>query len=149
MSYRFPKLVHRLAPLFFFIILLFVFGCNNAALTSPQNAGGLQAITQAYAQKESHILVEAEGEIIKVLPDDLEGSRHQRFIIRLPTGQTLLIAHNIDIADRIPGIKEGEKIRFHGIYEWNTKGGVIHWTHHDPAGRFPGGWIVYEGKKYQ
>ncbi|QOY51204.1 DUF3465 domain-containing protein [Candidatus Sulfurimonas baltica] len=40
------------------------------------------------------------GDVIRVLSDDNTGSRHQRFIIRLSSGQTLLIAHNIDLAPK-------------------------------------------------
>jgi hypothetical protein len=37
----------------------------------------------------------------------------------------------------------------HGRYEWNERGGVIHWTHHDPEGSMPGGWIRCQGAVYQ
>ena len=89
------------------------------------------------------------GTVIRILADDNDGSRHQRFILRLPGGGTLLIAHNIDLAPRINGIREGDTVEFHGEYAANSKGGVIHWTHHDPQGRHPGGWLRHQGKTYQ
>jgi len=84
-----------------------------------------------------------------ILPDDNDGSRHQRFILQLNSGQTLLIAHNIDIAPRIPVLRQGDEVAFRGQYEWNPEGGVIHWTHHDPGGQHPGGWLKHEGQTYQ
>ncbi|HXQ73121.1 MAG TPA: DUF3465 domain-containing protein [Pyrinomonadaceae bacterium] len=87
--------------------------------------------------------------MISLLPDDQKGSRHQRFIVKLASGQTLLIAHNIDIAPRISGLAVGDSVRFYGEYVWNEKGGTIHWTHHDPRGRHVAGWVVHNGKTYQ
>lgn len=85
----------------------------------------------------------------RILPDDNEGSRHQRFIVELSSGQTLLIAHNIDIAPRIPDLRVGDEVAFGGEYDWNPEGGVIHWTHHDPGGQHPGGWLKHGGQTYQ
>ena len=85
---------------------------------------------------------------MKILPDDLKGSRHQRFLLRLSSGQTLIVAHNIDLAFRINSLSGGDKVAFYGEYEWNAKGGVIHWTHHDPSGRHAGGWLRHDGKTY-
>ena len=59
---------------------------------------------------------EGEGKVIRVLADDLDGSRHQRFIVQLASGQTLLITHNIDIAPRISGLKAGDSVSFNGEY---------------------------------
>ena len=39
--------------------------------------------------------------------------------------------------------------KFYGEYEWNSEGGVIHWTHKDPAGVHVDGWLEYEGIVYQ
>lgn len=89
------------------------------------------------------------GKVTKLLSDDNTGSRHQRFIIKLSSGQTLLIAHNIDLAPKVHQLKEGASIKFCGEYENNTKGGVVHWTHHDPNKRHVGGWLEYDGKKYE
>jgi hypothetical protein len=106
-------------------------------------------IEQLYQQHQRDVQVEVTGHVISLLPDDLKGQQHQRFIIELASGHTLLIAHNIDLAPRIIGLKTGDDVTVYGEYEWNKKGGVIHWTHHDPANRHPHGWIKHQGQLYQ
>jgi hypothetical protein len=107
------------------------------------------ALENAFANRLSNLQIEGQGTVVKILPDDNNGSRHQRIIIRLESGQTLLLAHNIDLAQRIDALRAGDIVAFYGEYEWNPKGGVIHWTHHDPQGRHPAGWIKYAGQTYQ
>jgi hypothetical protein len=85
--------------------------------------------------------------VTRLLPDDHDGSRHQRFILQLRSRQTLLIAHNIDLARRIP-LGMGDRVRFRGLYEWNDLGGLVHWTHHDPHGNEDGGWVSHRRKIY-
>ena len=92
---------------------------------------------------------EAEGTVVKVLPDDRKGSQHQRFIVELSSGRTVLIAHNIDLAPRVANLREGDTVSFSGEFEENDRGGVVHWTHHDPAGRHVAGWIRHQGRTYQ
>jgi len=108
-----------------------------------------KAIQNAYDNKLSNIQVGGSGKVIKILPDDNNGSRHQRFIIRLGSSQTLLIAHNIDLAPKINNLSVGDHINFYGEYEWNSKGGVVHWTHRDPNNRHEGGWLNHGGTLYQ
>ena len=108
-----------------------------------------KTIGKAFENQQSSIQVDGSGTVIKILPDDTQGSRHQKFIIELDSGQTLLIAHNIDIAPRIRNLTVGDHIDFYGVYEWNAKGGVVHWTHHDPSERHEGGWLNHGGKRYQ
>jgi hypothetical protein len=110
---------------------------------------GDDAIGRAFANGTSNIQVEGEGTVIRLLPDDLKGSRHQRFIVQLASEQTVLISHNIDVASRINELAVGDTVQFNGEYEWNDKGGVIHWTHRDPRGRHVGGWIKHNGKMFQ
>ena len=112
-------------------------------------AGGDAAIRQAFANHLSSQQVAGEGTVVKTLPDDRNGSRHQRFIVRLASGHTLLVSHNIDLAPRVDLLRAGDSVAFYGEYEWNPKGGVVHWTHHDPQGRHPGGWIRHAGRIYQ
>ena len=87
--------------------------------------------------------------VVKVLHDDEDGSRHQKFLLRLPSGLTVLIAHNIDLAPRIEDLRAGDSVEFNGDYEWNAKGGIVHWTHHDPASRHVSGWLKRKGRIYQ
>ena len=122
----------------------FLISATASALPADDNAIG-----RAFASRASNVQVEGEGTVTRVLPDDLDGSRHQRFIIQLASGQTLLIAHNIDIAQRIDGLAVGDSVRFKGEYVWNAKGGVVHWTHHDPQGGHVAGWVIHNGKTYK
>jgi hypothetical protein len=113
------------------------------------SGGGDTAIASAFANHQSSLQVQGEGQVVTVLSDDNQGSRHQRFIIKLASGQTLRIAHNIDVAKRVAAIKVGDTIEFSGEYEWNPQGGAIHWTHHDPQGHHASGWIKHNGQLYQ
>ncbi|GAB1268040.1 DUF3465 domain-containing protein [Aurantivibrio infirmus] len=108
-----------------------------------------ELIKNAFDNKDSDVQVRGKGTVIRILPDDNEGSRHQRILLRLSPEQTLLIAHNIDLAPRINSLKEGDILEFYGEYEWNSQGGVVHWTHRDPRGRHADGWLRYQGKMYQ
>ena len=120
---------------------------NNPGVTS--SVASEQPLKTAYENQQSDVQVGGSGKVIKLLPDDNDGSRHQKFIIRLVSGQTLLIAHNIDLAPRISSIKEGDSLEFYGEYEWNSKGGLIHWTHNDPNGHHEDGWLKHKGRIYQ
>ena len=117
--------------------------------TSSNSSNSNKILSDAYKNKSGDLQVKGSGKVIKKLADDTKGSKHQKFIIKLSTGQTLLVAHNIDLAPRINSLRVGDDIEFNGEYEWNSKGGVIHWTHHDPAGRHETGWIKHNGKIYK
>lgn len=138
------------------LVLLFGFGLAGTLNPNPQlfsflstaQAAG-DSLALAYQNRQSDVQVEGSGRVVRLLADDNKGSRHQRFLLALPSGQTLLMAHNIDLAPRIDGLKIGDTVAFYGEYEWNNKGGVVHWTHHDPKGRHPGGWLKHNGRIYQ
>lgn len=103
---------------------------------------------RTWARADTGSWIEASGVVRRLVPDDNDGARHQRFIVDLKNGQTVLIAHNIDLADRLPlGI--GDRVRFRGVYEWNDLGGLVHWTHHDPLGIEEGGFVKYRTRYYR
>ncbi|HKE96096.1 MAG TPA: DUF3465 domain-containing protein [Povalibacter sp.] len=106
-------------------------------------------LARAFEEQKSNLQIEGRGVVAKILRDDNDGSRHQRFLVRLNSGQTLLIAHNVDLAPRVADLHEGDAIAFYGEYEWNNKGGVVHWTHRDPSGRHVAGWLEHAGQRYQ
>jgi hypothetical protein len=139
---------HRLWLIIAFIILIY-----GASQYQPQQTGPLQPaeteIAALFQQQKSDVQVELEATVTRLLEDDNEGSRHQRFIVEMADGHTLLVAHNIDLAPRINDLAVGDEVGLYGEYEWNAKGGVIHWTHHDPDNRHPHGWIRHQGQLYQ
>lgn len=108
-----------------------------------------ELLAQLFSGGQSNVQVYGSGVVTSILSDDLDGSRHQRFIIELKSKQTLLIAHNIDLAPRIDGLNLNDRIEFFGEYEWNDKGGVIHWTHDDPEEIHVNGWIFHKNVIYQ
>jgi ABC-type glycerol-3-phosphate transport system substrate-binding protein len=117
---------------------------------APAGSGDSDAIlAKAYRERAADLEVEGQGAVVRLLPDDEDGSRHQRFIIRLDSRQTLLVAHNIDVAPRILGLQVGDTVAFRGEYEWSEEGGTIHWTHRDPAGDHAGGWLRHGERTYQ
>jgi hypothetical protein len=134
------------------ILCLTTFGaCTSEPEINTEGAGSEsdRRLARAFDRHESDLQVEGTGTVSRLLSDDNEGDRHQRFIVELKTGQTILIAHNIDLAPRIIPLDVGDEIAFFGEYEWNEKGGTIHWTHRDPNGRHAAGWIKHEGRVYQ
>ncbi len=147
--------------LILFAILSALVACkqNASALTSnAQLTAGSQssvqalndnvALEQAFKDKKSNIFVEGNGVVKKLLPDDNKGSRHQKFLVTISDEQILLFAHNIDLAKPVP-IAVGDTVQFRGEYVYNPKGGVVHWTHHDPQANIEGGWIKHNGQIYQ
>ena len=138
--------------LFLAVIIVVVAAFFYRGVSEPLSTGrqkGDAALALAFEQHAGNVQVEGEGRVTKLLPDDNSGRRHQRFIVQLASGQTILIAHNIDLAPRVPSLRVGESIAFRGEYEWNPEGGVVHWTHRDPAGRHPAGWLRFGGRSFQ
>ena len=101
-----------------------------------------------FEKTDSGRWVNVRGKAVRLLADDNDGSRHQRFIVKIRSGDTLLIAHNIDLVKRVP-LSLGDRVEVYGMYEWNELGGLIHWTHHDPMGIEPGGYIRHAGIEYR
>jgi hypothetical protein len=137
-----------------FLALAYFSAVESGYIPRRHDAGissvsGADQITAAFENHRSNVQVHGRGEVAKVLPDDREGSPHQRFLVRLASGKTLLVAHNIELADRVAALKAGDRVEFSGEYEWNARGGVIHWTHRDPRHSHVDGWIKHNGRKYQ
>jgi hypothetical protein len=121
---------------------------DRAEFQGPAPAAN-EAVATAFRDERRGVQVTGEGVVTRILADDDDGSRHQRFILDLGSGHTVLVAHNIDLAPRVADLAVGDAIAFNGEYEWNRQGGVIHWTHHDPNGRHEPGWLKHHGKIFQ
>ena len=124
-------------------------GTQLTAWLTPASIAGDQVIARAFQAQYSGVQVASDGVVERLLPDDNAGSRHQRFILRLDSGHNVLVAHNIVSAPRLRALKLGDRVAFFGEYAWNAKGGVIHWTHHDPNGRHIAGWLTHNDQRVQ
>jgi hypothetical protein len=144
-------------------------GCSDRSGPEPRTAGAARTgartasepadirltpperIESAFENREENVPVTVAGTVVRILKDERDGvgSDHQRFILRLADGRTVLIVHNIDVAPRVAGLKAGSEATVRGEYVWNPKGGLIHWTHHDPDGSHAAGWILVEGRKVE
>ena len=128
-----------------------LFGVSSAEVRKRHSKDlefGDHLILKAFENKWNNVQVKGMGRVIKILADDTKVPRHQRFIIRLSSGHTLLVAHNIDLSPRVEALAVGDKIKFVGVYEYNAKGGVLHYTHRDPKGKRERGWILHRGRVY-
>lgn len=116
--------------------------------TSPAAfANGEARVLRAAAQGESGFVTDIEARVTRLLADDEDGDRHQKFILELKGGHTLLVAHNIDLATRVP-IKVGDVVQIRGEYEYNDRGGVLHWTHRANGRKHADGWIEHKSVRY-
>lgn len=113
---------------------------------APRDTGEA-ALVAAARRQARNLPIEVTARVVKLLKDDRFGIQHQKFLVTVG-GLTVLVAHNLDLAPRAP-VQAGSTVRLRGEYVWNEKGGVIHWTHHDPRGRHAAGFIEVNGQKVQ
>ena len=109
--------------------------------------GGAAKVAELHRSGRSGEMVDVTGQVTSLLPPDRDGRPHQRFILRLSDGQTLLVAHNLTLAPSVP-LAVGDAVEVRGQYEWNDRGGLLHWTHKDPDGRHPEGYVRHRGQTY-
>lgn len=137
------------------LVMTLAAGCSaevqsgGPTVTAADTESSDAVFAKAFAERAERLEVEGRGAVQRLLPDDQDGGRHQRFIVELASGQTLLVSHNIDVAPRVEGLRTGDPVAFKGVYEWNAQGGLVHWTHHDPDGSHAAGWIEHGGMIYQ
>lgn len=125
---------------------------SQYAQTPPASAAPAQVgdsgVIEAQTNRLKDVNVTFTARVKRVLPDDRKGSPHQRFLLELSNGTTVLVAHNIDLAPYIP-LKEGDPVTISGEYIWNEKGGVVHYTHRPTSYRHRGGYIEHNRQIYQ
>jgi hypothetical protein len=88
---------------------------------------------------------------VSASPHFFFGSRtrceHEAFAVQTSQGP-LEIVDNVDIAPRIP-VQAGDRIDVRGEMVHDPgREPIVHWTHHDPAGVHPNGFIRFRGQVY-
>ncbi|HVA27168.1 MAG TPA: DUF3465 domain-containing protein, partial [Candidatus Baltobacteraceae bacterium] len=108
-------------------------------------------VCRAYASHFSRVEVVAAGRVTRLL-GSAPGIRspHEGFLMRLdsPCGIVVRVESNQNFTGVIP-LKIGDRINVKGEYEFYAQGGVIHWTHPDPTGHHPGGYVEVGKRVYQ
>ena len=103
-------------------------------------------VEEAFYKKLDNVVLNAKGRVKEVLEDDLGVTPHQRFIVEVHSGHTILVAHNLERAYRVP-VKIGDVVEVRGTFVWNKYGGLLHNTHHDDRGEHEDGWVILGERK--
>ncbi len=73
---------------------------------------------------------------------------HEAFNVRADDGTRVEIVDNVALAPRVP-VVAGDRIVVQGELVPHARyGPLVHWTHHDPAGRHQPGFIELNGRQY-
>ena len=109
---------------------------------------GHLAVEKAYYDEASDLLVEIDGEVIRLLTPSPGNSRLQRFLVRMNNGQVLQVMHLNDMKEMIP-LKVSDVVKVRGEYFWTETGGTIHNTERDFSLARRHGWVEHKGKTYR
>lgn len=123
-------------------------GSSSVAVSQQSLADSDVQALEAQQARAIKVEITCCAPVVRLLPDDTRGLPHQKFILQLSNGTTVLVAHDTKMAPRVP-LQVGDRPILHGEYIWNPKGGLIHWTHHTDTPRHEGGWIMLNGQKYE
>lgn len=98
-------------------------------------------------RRQVYYVEAADLEVTRILPDDRNGSPHQLWQARTSSGDIVTIVYNSDMGDRVP-VEIGARFSVGGQFLWVNRAGMIHWTHEDPRGSRPDGYVYMNGTYY-
>lgn len=121
---------------------------------SPMHISDAQ---RSCAGGSGHREVHDTGIVVRVLGErEGRSGLHEGFIVAVPpyapngsqeqgVSRPYRVEDNVDITGPIP-LHSGERVDVLGQFECDDS--VIHWTHRDPRGRHPSGYIKANGRLY-
>jgi hypothetical protein len=128
-----------------------------AAGCAPAPGGGTALPTNAevyaaWQQHRSPVEVTALGTVVKVLGiRSGRSGRHEGFLVHLSGNEshdlTIRVEDNVDLTGPIP-LRSGDSVELRGEYIFDPRGGILHYTHRDPRGRHPNGYVRVNGRTY-
>jgi hypothetical protein len=130
------------------LFALLLCGCAGGASGDAANA----AVYDAWRSGRSHVEVTASGSVARVLGERAGPSGlHEGFLVHLRGadghGLTVRVEDNVDVTGHIP-LRTGDDVVVRGEYIYDTRGGLIHYTHHDPRGHHSSGYVRVNGRLY-
>lgn len=129
------------------LLLVALAGCASGGGDDTSNAG----VCDAAARGASHVEVTASGTVVRVLGVARGRSdAHEGFLMRVECAQPVIV--RVEANTSFTGtfaLQRGTNASVKGEYETDPRGGVIHWTHRDPRGRHPDGYVRVGGATYQ
>ena len=108
---------------------------------------GFTALEEAHRYRQTGIMAEVDGTVARILMDDKEDQRNQKFTIRLTNGQMVLVIHDQEAAGRVP-VSFGDTVLVRGEYVWTETGGTLRHTQRDYSAQRLHGWIDHKGERY-
>ena len=73
---------------------------------------------------------------------------HEQFDMRADDGSPFRVVDNVTLAPRVPA-RPGDRVTVQGeLVHDRGRPPIVHWTHHDPHGRHPDGFISLGGRVY-
>lgn len=136
-------------------ILAAVFGFSGAtaiattaeAARVAYPAGQTELISAQEANRGANFIEVSGVKVVRLLNDDLTGSKHQKWVVQLANGREVAAVYNIDVTPRIP-LKVGDVISMGGQYIYDHGGGLLHWLHEDGRRHRPNGYVEVNGVRY-
>lgn len=130
-----------------FISVSLVLGWTWHSFPGYKVDGGAAVVEKAFYDKQSDLMVEVTGEVIRVIDQAKNNPKHQEFQMRLPTGQLLLVVHRNDSNEWIP-LAANDMVVVRGRYLWSEMGGIIRDTQRDSSMERMHGWVKHKGERY-
>lgn len=131
-----------------FMISQMVVGSSSFAWADIGSVQDDSALVEAVNSGRGVDYIEAANLVAtQILPDDTDGSAHQKWKGRLSNGIEIMVVFNIDDYDRVP-IRKGDRFSVGGQFIQEGKRRVIHWLHEDPRHRRPDGYVYLNGNIY-
>jgi hypothetical protein len=123
-------------------------GWSWHSLPGYELVSGNHVVEKAFYEKQSELMVEVTGQVVRVIDNDDTFDSVQWFHIRTPGGHHLLISHDIGRGEPIP-LSIPDSVTVRGRYDWSESGGTIRNTERDSSMDRLHGWVEHKGEKYQ
>lgn len=98
-------------------------------------------LERAFAEGRSGVWLSGHGIVVREL--GTKGAE-QRVQVRVSDDLSVVVLRDTGAASRI-SMAAGDRLDFHGLYDFHGGGGTVSRTHPDPAQSGGGGWIKVNG----